>query len=119
MPTKTLKAIDKAHRITEIASDKLASDISLLETKEVCGFADYFIIVSGESERQLAAISDEIIKALKQAGIMPLRREGTPASGWMLIDYGDIVVHIFSTRERDYYKLDQMWRNAKPVVRIS
>ncbi len=119
MPTKTLKSLDKARRIAEIASDKLAADIAVLETREVCGFADYFVIVSGESDRQLAAIADEVVKTLKTAGVTPLRREGTAASGWMLLDYGDVIVHIFSSRERDYYKLDQMWRAAKPVVRIA
>jgi ribosome-associated protein len=119
LPPRTLKSIDKARRIVEIASDKLASDIALLETKDVCGFADYFVIVSGESERQLAAIADEIVKSLKTSGVTPLRREGTSASGWMLLDYGDAIVHIFATAEREYYRLDEMWKSARPVVRIA
>jgi ribosome-associated protein len=114
-----LKAIDTARRIVEIAADKLAGDITLLDTRGICGFADYFVIVSGESERQLAAIADEIVQSLKKAGAAPFRREGAPTSGWILLDYGDVIVHIFSTAERDYYQLEQMWSGAKPVVRIA
>ncbi|RJO62831.1 MAG: ribosome silencing factor [Dehalococcoidia bacterium] len=116
----TTKAIDKARRIVEIASDKLASDIALLDTRGVCGFADFFVIVSGESERQLDAISDEIAQSLKKdGGMAPLHREGAAASGWMLLDYGDIIVHIFSPTERQYYKLDEMWGAAKSLVRMA
>jgi ribosome-associated protein len=74
--------------------------------------------VSGESVRQLSSISDEIERALKKEAISPLRREGTAASGWMLLDYGDVIVHVFSSSERDYYRLDELWSSAKPVVRL-
>ncbi len=115
----TLQTIDKARRIVEISSDKLASDIALLDTRGICGFADYFVIVSGESARQLDAISDEITQSLKKDAIAPLHREGTAASGWMLLDYGDVIVHIFSSEEREYYKLDEMWSAARFVVRMA
>lgn len=115
----TLKTIDKARRIVEIASDKLASDIALLDTRGVCGFADFFVIVSGDSARQLDAISDEIAQSLKKDGMVPLHREGTAASGWILLDYGDIIVHIFSSAEREYYKLDERWSTAKSLVRMA
>jgi ribosome-associated protein len=75
--------------------------------------------VSGESVRQLSSISDEIERALKKEAISPLRREGTAASGWMLLDYGDVIVHVFSSSERDYYRLDELWSSAKPVVRLA
>lgn len=114
-----LEAIDIARRIAEVASDKLASDIALLDTRGICGFADYFVIVSGESVRQLNAISDEIVQSLKQSLITPLHREGTAASGWLLLDYGDVVVHIFSPEQREYYRLDDMWNAAHTVVRMA
>jgi ribosome-associated protein len=91
----------------------------LLDTRGICGFADYFVIVSGESTRQLNAISDEIAQSLKQQGIAPSHREGNAASGWMLLDCGDVIVHIFSSAEREYYKLDEMWSAARPVVRMA
>jgi len=81
--------------------------------------ADYFVIASGESSRQLAALSDEIERSLKKEGISPFRREGTALSGWMLLDYGDVIVHVFSSPEREYYKFDNLWSLAKPVVRIA
>lgn len=116
----TLESIDKAKRIVELAGDKLASDSLLLDTRDVCSFADYFVIVSGESSRQLDAISDEILKTLKlEAETIPLHREGTAASGWMLLDYGDVIVHIFSPSEREHYRLDEAWSAAKPLIRMA
>jgi len=114
-----LETLDKARRILEIASDKLAGDIALLDTRGICGFADYFIIVSGESNRQLDAVADEIVQALKKDAVAPPHREGAAASGWILLDYGDIVVHIFSSAQREYYKLDEMWSAARQVVRMA
>ncbi len=90
----------------------------LLDTRAVSSFADYFVICSGESEKQLQAIFDEIEHRLKKDGVLPLHREGTVDSGWMVLDYGDIVVHVFSPAERDYYQLEKLWSAAKPVLRI-
>lgn len=112
-------SLDTARDIAEIASDKLAGDITLLDISGVCDFADYFVIVSGDSPRQLTAIADEIVQHLKKSDVQPLRREGSAGSGWMLIDYGDIIVHVFSPREREYYNLEQMWSAAKQVMRIA
>jgi len=64
------------------------------------------------------AIYDEIAKSLKREGILPLHREGAVDSGWLLLDYGDVIVHIFALAEREYYQLDQLWSQASPVVRI-
>jgi ribosome-associated protein len=91
----------------------------LLDTRGICGFADYFVIVSGESARQLVAISDDIAQSLKKAGITSYHREGTTASGWLLLDYGDVIVHIFSSAEREYYKLDEMWNAARPLIHMA
>ena len=91
----------------------------LLDTRGVCAFADYFVIVSGESTRQLSAIADEIAASLKKARSEPLHKEGSAASGWMLLDYGDVVVHIFSAAQREYYHLEQVWQAARPLVRLA
>lgn len=90
----------------------------LLDARKVCTFADYFVICSGEADRQIRAIFEEIEHALKKEGIMPHHHEGTVDSGWLLIDYGDVIVHIFSTEERDYYRLDKLWDEAAAVLRI-
>lgn len=107
-----------ARKAVEVASDKQARDIGLLDTRGVCSFADYFVMCSGETGRQIDAIYDEIVQSLKKEGILPHHREGTVDSGWLLLDYGDVIVHIFTPAERDYYQLDQLWNQANLVVRI-
>jgi len=102
----------------EAASDKQAGDIVLLDARKVCSFADYFVICSGESERQLRAIYDEIEHTLKREEVLPHHHEGTVNSGWLLLDYGNIIVHIFAALEREYYQLDKLWSKANPVLRI-
>jgi len=90
----------------------------LLDARGVCSFADYFVICSGDSERQIKTIYEEIGHILKQANILPHHREGTVDSGWLLLDYGSVIVHIFTSFEREYYQLDKLWSQAIPVVRI-
>lgn len=102
----------------EAASDKQASNIVVLNTREACSFADYFVICSGESERQLEAICDAVVELLKKAGVVPRHREGSVQSGWILLDFIDVIVHIFAPLERDYYQLDQLWGKATLVVKI-
>jgi ribosome-associated protein len=102
----------------EAAADKQATDIVLLDARGVCSFADYFVICSGDSERQISAIYDEVGHRLKHEGILPHHYEGTVDSGWLLLDFGNIIVHIFAQFEREYYQLDKLWRQAVPVLRI-
>ena len=100
------------------ASEKQAQDIVLLDVRDIAGFADYFVILSGETSRQLDAIYDEIVHVLKKEGVLAGHHEGSVASGWLLIDYGDVIVHIFCPAEREYYQLDELWQQASPVLRI-
>ncbi len=102
----------------EAASYKLATDILLLDTRGVCSFADYFVICTGDSARQVPAILDEVEHVLKREGILPHHSEGTSESGWLLLDFGDVIVHIFAAAEREYYQLDSLWSKAVPVLRI-
>jgi ribosome-associated protein len=113
-----LEALELARQTVDAASDKQAGNIVLLDVRDVCSFTDYFVICSGESARQISTISDEIEKALKKAGVLPHHREGGTDSGWLLLDYTDVIVHIFGSVERDYYKLDELWQGAKTVLRI-
>jgi ribosome-associated protein len=115
---ESLEGLELAHKVVEVASDKQASDILLLDTRGVCSFADYFVICSGETERQLKTIYDEVEQSLKKEGATPLHSEGTLDSGWLLIDYGDVIVHIFRPSERRHYQLEDLWSNAISVVRI-
>ena len=100
------------------AGDKKAVDIVLLDARGVCSFADYFVVCSGESTKQIGAIRDEVSQALKKEGILPHHYEGTVDSGWLLMDYNDVVVHIFAPLERECYQLDRLWSEATPVVKI-
>jgi ribosome-associated protein len=90
-----------------------------LDIRRVSLLADYFVICSGASERQLRAIVDEILeKVKKEAGVVPLNVEGVPSSGWVLVDYGDVIVHIFAPSLREYYSLEKLWSEATMVVRV-
>jgi len=113
-----LKGEQIARKIVEVASDKLAEDIVLLDVRELCSFADYFVICSGSSQRQTSAIADEIDKALHKKGPKLQHKEGDVESGWLLMDYGDVIVHIFGAEEREFYKLDKLWAQAVPLIRI-
>jgi len=96
------------------AKDKKAEDIALLELpKESSAFTDYFLICSGSNPRQVQAISDAIDEALSKHGVEPNNREGVDAAEWILLDYVDFVVHIFSSARRGYYDLERLWKSAK------
>jgi len=110
--------LDLARRIVGLAVDKKAADIVLLDLSPMTTLADYFVICSGGSERQLDAIADGIVSALRDDKIRPYGREGTPASHWVLLDFGSVVVHIFTPPERDYYGLEKHWAEAKTILQV-
>lgn len=102
-----------------IAEDKQASDILLLDLRQVSLIADYFVVCSAASDRQITAIQDEIVARLdREADLTPQHVEGDPSSGWVLLDYGGVIAHIFSPAQRDYYRLEELWSAAQPLVRI-
>ena len=90
----------------------------MLDMREVCNFADYFVICSAQSERQIKAIYEDIRHSLKEVDVYAHSYEGAVTSGWLLMDFGDIIVHIFSTEEREVYKLDRLWNQATTILRI-
>jgi ribosome-associated protein len=90
----------------------------LLDVRERCSFTDYFVICSGENARQIRAICDDIAKTLKKEGVVPHHSEGSLESGWYLLDCNDVVVHVFGVKERSYYALDELWGDAKVILRI-
>ena len=115
---KSLEGIEIARKAVEAATEKQASDIVLLDVSKICTFADYFVICSGESARQLTAIGEEVEHSLRNLGERPIHHEGTASSGWVLYDYADVLVHIFGPDERKFYQLDELWNQAVPVLRI-
>ena len=117
-PTTDHAPLELARRIVELAEDKKAADIVLLDLAGLTTLADYFVICSGGSERQLDAIADGIVSTLRDERIKPIGREGVPASHWVLLDYGSVIVHIFTPPERDYYGLEKHWSEAKTILRV-
>lgn len=105
-----------ARLAADIAYEKKASDVLLLDIRDVSTIADYFVICSGNNTRQIAAIADALDEELEKQGANVLHREGDAATGWVLLDFGDIIVHIFGAKEREYYRLERLWNEAKTVV---
>lgn len=99
----------------DAAESKKAQDVKILDLREVTSFTDYFVICSSASARQAKAIADEIGKALKKIGELPVSAEGYDSGEWILLDYGDFIVHIFSEATRAYYDLERLWRHARSV----
>jgi len=111
-------ALALARRIAELASDKKAADIVLLEIGGLTALADYFVICSGSSERQLGAIADGIAEGLRDEGVKPIGREGSSSAHWMLLDFGAVIVHIMAPPERDFYQLERLWAEAPILLRV-
>ena len=105
-----------ARAAADIAYDKKASDVLLLDIGELTTIADYFVICNGNNTRQIQAISEAIEDELKKQGARMLHREGIAESGWLILDFGDVIVHIFGPKEREYYRLERLWSEAKTVV---
>ena len=98
------------------AESKKAADTQVLDLRGITSFADFFVIATGANSRQVQAISDEVGLQLKQrAGELPHGIEGYNQAEWVLADYGDLLVHIFSLKAREYYSLERLWRNAKTI----
>jgi ribosome-associated protein len=97
------------------ADDKKAHDIVALDISGIASFASYFLLCTGDSSRQMQAIADEVEKRLKEIGIRPSHVEGYQNSEWILLDYQDMVIHIFSKSARVYYDLERLWRDGKKI----
>ena len=104
--------------IADAISERLGSDIAMLDMQGVSLLADYFILCNAESSPQFKAILDEVDKRAKAVGGRCKHVEGEPASGWVLLDYGSVVVHVFDPDIRAYYDLEGLWKEARLVVRI-
>ena len=94
------------------AAAKQAADVTILDVHGLIVITDYFVIASGETDRQVKTILEEVERAVRDLGEKPVRREGDADSGWVLLDYIDVVVHVFAQQEREYYDLERLWRDA-------
>jgi ribosome-associated protein len=101
-----------------LAADRKALDLVQLDLRGIIGYTDYFVICSGRSDRQVKAIHDAIYEGMKkQHGVLPERVEGLPQARWVLMDYLDVVVHVFTPETREYYRLEQLWGEA-PIAAV-
>jgi len=102
-----------ANTVSELAADRKALDIVELDLRGIASYADYFVICTGRSNRQVKAIHDAIHLGMKDGcGILPTRVEGVTQANWILMDYGDVIVHVFTPETREYYRLEQLWGEA-------
>lgn len=114
--TEALSAFEIAQAAAQLASEKKAEDLVLLDVAGACSYADYFVICSAPSERQVMAIAKSVDDGLRRGGIKPINVEGMRQGTWVLIDTGEVVVHCFLSSARDYYDLEGFWADAKEVA---
>ena len=107
-----------ARMAVDLASEKQAEDIVMLDIRDLSSFADYFVIMSAGSQRQLESLQEDIVNALEESGASLYHREGAARVGWILLDFSDVIIHLFGSEEREYYSLDQLWSAAPQVVRV-
>lgn len=113
-------ALDLAHTTVDTLEQKKGDDILLLDLSEVSMITDLFVICTGRSERTLKALATEVQRRIKSAhAARPLQVEGDASSGWVLIDYGPVIVHLFSPTLRDYYSLEELWKDGRVLLRIA
>ncbi len=115
-----MEALTLAHRIAEIIVEKQGEDTLILDLQGLTGIADYFVLSTAGSGRQLEALQQAIREGLKKETepLIPLSGEGTAESGWILLDYGSVIVHLFAQEMRAYYRLEELWKKARVVARI-
>lgn len=116
--SRVLEPIDLAQRIADLLSDRQAENIVLMDISKVSSFTDYFVVATATNPRQMNALIDSLDRDLRADGIKPLRVEGAADSGWVLIDFGDALVHLFAPDERTYYNLEGLWATGVSVVHI-
>ncbi len=111
-----MKALEIAFHCAQGAEDKKASDIVILDMREVSSMSDYFVICAGGSDRQTRAISDEIQRRLQKKGIDCSHAEGEKEGNWIVLDFFDVMVHIFSHEVREFYQLERLWGDAQKIL---
>ena len=113
-------SLELAHTIVDVLEEKKGEDILLLDLAGVATFTDLFVICSARSERTLKALSNEVSHVVReQYDRRPLQIEGDPRSGWILLDYGGVILHLFSPALRDYYALEQLWAEGRVVLHMT
>ena len=110
-----MTGLELAKFTAKTLDDKLGVDVRILKVEEITVIADYFVIVSGQSNTQVSALADELEYQLGEKGIIPARKEGSSSGGWVVLDLLSVIVHIFHTEAREFYSLERLWADAKPI----
>ncbi len=110
-----MNAEEKVRKIAKVLSDKKAADIRAIRVRDLTILADYFVFASGTSTTQVRALTEEVEFQLSELGVEPNRVEGRQTNNWLILDYGDVVVHIFHTETRAYYDLERLWSDGEEV----
>lgn len=113
-----LENIDIARSIVHTLEDKKGENIVLIDLRDIAIFADYFVICSGSTDRMIQGLADSAIENVKKSYSINPRVEGQSEDGWLLVDYGDIILHIFSQQRRDYYRLEELWSEGKVLLHV-
>lgn len=114
-PAEPVQFDDRIQRALHAAAEKKALNLTVLDLRGVATFTDFFVISTGANKRQMQAITDEVVEQLKKSGTRAARVEGYQAAEWILVDYGDFIVHVFDEKARRFYDLEWLWREAKRV----
>ncbi len=117
-PDEDAKAAGLAHRIASLALDKKANDVVILDVRGKTSYADYFVIASGDSERQVTAMAEHVETELRNQGVRPLGTEGGERGQWVLLDFGEVVTHLFYNEVRTFYDLEGLWTDV-PHERVA
>ena len=111
-----MESKEMAHAIAELLSNKKAKDVVMIDIAEKSSFADYFVIATGTSDRQLGALSDEVEDKFAELGIETKSKDGRPDTGWILVDCGDVIVNLFTRESRDKYTLEKIWSYCESIL---
>jgi ribosome-associated protein len=109
---------DIARRIAEIASDSLAENITVLDISQISTIADFFVVCSADNVRQLNALKESILDELRDSAVRPHRVEGVAEAGWIVLDFSDVITHLFTKDQREFYQLENLWADAQRLLVI-
>lgn len=113
-----MQPFELARSVVNLLEDKKGEDILLMDIQNIASFADYFVLCNGTSDRMLDSLADAVTETIKKNFGISSRPEGQAVDGWLVVDLGDVVVHLFSPEQRDYYDLEKLWDQAKILLRV-
>lgn len=114
----SLNTLELAHDIVDALEEKKGEDILLMDLQQIADFTDYFVLCTGTSDRMLDALAEAVLEEIHKKHRKKGRREGDARDGWVLLDFGDVIVHLFAPEQRNYYRLEELWSAGKVLLRL-